>query len=48
MNDVQPDGIVFYDAVVLLGKQGIIPTERELRLVGYRVSNVNYWIATDR
>ena len=48
MNVVQPDGIAFYDAVVLLGKQGIIPTERELRLIGYRVSNVNYWIATDR
>ena len=47
-NDVQPDSIVFYDAVVLLGTPGINRTERELRLVGYRVANVNYWIATDR
>ncbi len=47
-NDVQLDSIIFYDAVVLLGTPGINRTERELRLVGYRVTNVNYWIATDR
>jgi len=47
-NDVQADSTVFYDAVVLLGTSGINQTERELRLVGYRVANVNYWIATDR
>jgi len=48
MNDVQPDSIVFYDAVVLLGSQGTNRTERDVRLVGYQVGNVNYWIATDR
>src|SRR5450759_506745 len=48
MNEVQPDSIVFYDTVVLLGTPGINRTEGELRLVGYRVANVNYWIATDR
>jgi len=48
MNDVQPGSIVFYDAVVLLGTQGANRTEREVRLVGYQVGNVNYWIATDR
>jgi len=47
-NDVQADSTVFYDAIVLLGTSGINQTERELRLVGYRVANVNYWIATDR
>jgi len=47
-NDVQPGGIVFYDAVVLLGTPYINQTEKEVRLVGYRVANVNYWIATDR
>jgi hypothetical protein len=47
-NDVQPGGIVFYDAVVLLGTPHINQTEKEVRLVGYRVANVNYWIATDR
>ncbi|WP_408999098.1 IS4 family transposase [Syntrophus buswellii] len=48
MNDIQPGNIVFYDAVVLLGTQGTNRTEREVRLVGYQVENVNYWIATDR
>jgi len=47
-NDVQPGGIVFYDAVALLGTQYVNRTEKEVRLVGYRVANVDYWIATDR
>jgi len=48
MNDVQADSIVFFDAVVLLGTPGINQTERELRLVGYRVAGTDYWVATDR
>ncbi len=47
-NDVQPGGIVFYDAVVLLGTPYVNQTEKEVRLVGYRVASVDYWIATDR
>ena len=47
-NDVHPGGIIFYDAVVLLGTQYVNRTEKEVRLVGYRVANVDYWIATDR
>ena len=47
-NEVEPDSIVFYDAIVLLGTPGVNQTEKELRVVGYRVDNVNYWIATDR
>lgn len=47
-NDVQSGGIVFYDSVVLLGTPYINQTEKEVRLVGYRVLNVDYWIATDR
>jgi len=47
-NFVQPGGIVFYDAVVLLGTPYINQTEKEVRLVGYRVENVDYWVATDR
>jgi hypothetical protein len=42
-NDVQPGGIVFYDAVVLLGTPYINQTEKEVRLVGYRVADVDYW-----
>jgi len=47
-NHVAPDGIVFYDAIVLLGTAGINQTEKSLRLVGYEVDNVKYWIATNR
>ncbi len=47
-NHVKPDSIVFYDAVVLLGTAGVNQTEEPLRLVGYEVDNVKYWIATDR
>jgi len=47
-NEIKPDSIVFYDAIVLLGTLGVNQTEKELRLVGYRVDNVNYWVATDR
>ena len=47
-NTVNPDGIVFYDAVVLLGTKGINQTEKELRVVGYRADGKDYWIATNR
>jgi len=47
-NDINPDSIVFYDAIVLLGTPGVNQTEKELRLIGYRVDAVHYWVATDR
>jgi len=48
-NDVQPGGIVFYDAEVLLGTdQNKTLTQTPVRLVAYCVSGVDYWIATDR
>jgi hypothetical protein len=47
-NPVNPDGSVFYDAVVLLGTKGINQTKKELRVVGYRVDGTDYWIATNR
>jgi len=47
-NHVKPDSIVFYDAVVLLGTAGVNQTQKSLRLVGYEVANVKYWIATNR
>ncbi len=47
-NTVNPDSIVFYDKVVLLGTKGVNQTEKELRLVGYRVDGTDYWIATNR
>lgn len=47
-NAVNPDSIVFYDRIVLLGTKGINQTEKELRVVGYRVDGKDYWIATNR
>jgi len=45
---VVPGSIVFYDAVVVLGTAGINGTKKPLRLVGYDVDGVRYWIATNR
>lgn len=47
-NPVNPDGSVFYDAIVLLGTKGTNQTKKELRVVGYRVDGTDYWIATNR
>ena len=46
--DVKAGSIVFYDALVLLGTPGVNHTEKPVRVVGYKVDNVTYWIATDR
>ena len=43
-----PDSIVFFDAIVILGTTEINQTKETLRLVGYEVDRVKYWIATDR
>ena len=47
-NPLKPDSIVFYDAIVLLGTPGINQTEKELRVVGYEVDGIKYWVATNR
>jgi len=48
-HEVNPDSIIFYDAEVLLGTvENNNQTEKPVRLVGYRVNGVDYWIATDR
>ncbi len=46
--DVDPDSIVFYDAIVLLGTPKVNQTRKKVRLVGYEVDGVKYWVATDR
>ena len=43
-----PDSIVFFDAIVILGTTEINQTQETLRLVGYEVDRVKYWIATNR
>jgi predicted DNA-binding protein YlxM (UPF0122 family) len=48
-NDMIADSIVFFDAEVLLGtEQNKNQSEKPVRLVGYHVDGVDYWIATDR
>ena len=45
---VSPESYVFYDAKVLLGLPGAKQTKKPLRVVGYIVEGINYWVATDR
>ena len=45
---VESDGLIFYDANVLLGKKGEKQTKKPLRLVGYVVDGIKYWVATSR
>ena len=42
------DSIVFFDAMVLLGTSGVNQSKTPLRLVGYEIDGVKYWIATNR
>lgn len=46
--EVNSNSLVFYDAIVLLGTPGVNQTEKPLRVVGFRVDSVDYWVATDR
>lgn len=48
VNPVDPDSHVFYDARVLLGTKSQNQTERDVRVVGYTVDQITYWVATDR
>jgi hypothetical protein len=45
---VNPGSIAFYDQIVLLGTKGRNQTEKELRLVGYRIDGKDSWTATNR
>jgi len=45
---VPPNSPVFFDALALLGIEGINQTRRPVRLVCYQVAGKDYWIATDR
>ena len=47
-NQVPADSIVFFDAMVLLGTVGVNQSQTPLRLVGYEIDSVKYWIATNR
>ena len=45
---IAPDSIVFFDAIVVLGTTEVNQTQTPLRVVGYEVDRVKYWIATNR
>ena len=47
-NSIDPDSIVFFDAIVVLGATEVNQTQTPLRLVGYEVDRIKYWIATNR
>jgi hypothetical protein len=47
-NPVPAESIVFFDATALLGTAGVNQSQTPLRLVGYEVNRVKYWIATNR
>jgi hypothetical protein len=46
--EVKPDSFLFYDALVLLGTPGVNQTEKEVRVIAYRIGSKEYWMATDR
>lgn len=47
-NAVEAGSHIFYDAVVLLGTPGQNQTVRPIRVVGYKIAGVKYYVATDR
>ena len=47
-NSLIPGSIVFYDAIVILGSTDKNITLKPVRVVGYRIVNKTYLIATDR
>ncbi len=47
-NSIPADSIIFFDAMVLLGTAGVNQSKQPLRLVGYEIEGVQYWIATNR
>lgn len=47
-NPVDSDGFIFYDAEVLLGTPGQNQTKKSVRVVGYEVEGVKYFVATNR
>ncbi len=47
-NPLTLGSIVFYDAIVILGSTNKNITLKPVRVVGYRIENKTYWVATDR
>lgn len=47
-NEIEQDSYIFYDAIVNLGGVKKVKTKHPVRVVGYKVEGVEYFIATDR
>ena len=47
-NSIPDDSIVFFDSVVILGRETSVQTQRDVRLVAYTIDDTHYWIATNR
>jgi len=47
-NPVSEGSNIFYDAEVLLGTKGVNQTENKIRVIGYRIDDKEFWIATSR
>ncbi len=47
-HDINPESHIFYDALVLLGTPKQNQTKTPVRVVGYEISGVKYYVATDR
>jgi len=45
---VDPESNIFYDALVKLGTPGQNQTNKPVRVVGYKIGRVKYYVATDR
>ena len=45
---VSLDNYIFKDSLVLLGTPGINRTHKPVRVVGYKIAGVKYYVATDR
>jgi len=47
-NSVPEDSHIFYDARVLLGTPGVNQSKTPVRVVGYKIANSTFYVATDR
>jgi len=45
---LNPDSDIFHDAIVLLGTPGVNQTKKPVRVVGYVVDGIKYWVSTSR
>ena len=47
-NSIPDDSIVFFDSVVILGRESSVQTQRETRLVTYTIDETDFRIAANR